>query len=1436
MTPQRVSLESEESAELLALLSQGIFNPSRRDKLYSLLGIYRAVDIDARITGLGTGNSWQKISAGIKQLARGWVPPLFPSDQHYLRYFEGLEAESVTGLRHQLGYVHYHTRDSVLGRLRGSLFQSILFYLETVDPTEWGNTTTKIGFLKNVASRNIKNWMEKIVGVLQFSLHEDLDDNSQRMHAEGILKDLLSWFLDDPDRFLSNPTDESCWIGSIRRGESPSLASSTLERPFQNLLLLRGGPPAGVDTSYYDLLIDSSWYRYFFFDRTSLESWIKRGLTGFENEDVFEDFVSRLEARDNWETVRLPSGLETDDATTVRHARELGSYRVRLVSGEEIAVDVTLIATLSLQDMSKLQENGLVMIAKNLAILIFGNCRAKLAVIGRRPDRTIGTVELYRWRASQIGVARFPGPGDYFARVEEETTRTELGISIAGSQEPSVHLRFDSSSKTIDVEVAIDSPSPGEREQAIAEGVRITCGSTTSGASWRSRTDQHDGRVHLIAVTSIDFRDSTIGSTIAVESPLFSRPVTVPIPFCGILRAPNEPSSLMANLAEVVAKRNDSFSILARSPLRVRVEGVSNPIVVENNSSQTLEVSGSKISIELSEPFANVTICDSGPRYVRRIEFNSHGETATLIRKSPIYLRTQPQIGSEGNVTVVPAGSSVEVLLDGEEGTPLTASLSIYAAGRPGRTLTEIVTPARVEIPIDLTSSSMIFIEVSGTDIQRQKHTLIPVRPFVYDLPEVLECGAWTKPVRLRSDTPFTIVEVSGDTLEFRREPSDVMPHNEFLVWIRPKRTLTASCRVRFGCRYSGLAAAAGVVNLNLEIPTFWFDIRYGDTKVLDEIQDFAGYPIYAILKTSDLKLRGFARVDTIPVEIGRYSNSPSNLTSLLGLEDIHETVRISFLVSRGQAAPETASQGIRVSPFYSPTVILPDGREWRTGGKYVLLVRDFRPGTRVRLHYKDDGTSEFLPVDKGIVILSPKRLPVDVGICIIDEQPISAVIDGDTREVSIMQTSSEGPLRAFAKEMSPGADSEIREVVRPTSKTELVDLASRSLGVCVEVRSFLDGLSAAAEFRRMGWVVSLPAEVQSFAKRLFAVCEDLSLGGEGILGKAKVPNAIPPLPEPLKDPRSYDAGSFNQEGRVILLDSRLADSWRELLASNTRPSLIVLTPLIPVNQSKSEDAAITILGRALRDGVVHDPTNFAEYRTALSTEEMRTLGSAIHQKGIDDLVARAFVEALKAPNTLRSKAECENLNTVLLSQGFAARIQPERIAQIRGTLDATLLSLKQIPESAVREAVENFRTLTRDCPPQFWDSSIDPARPIIELEYGRLIADCSCENWESAVGRLRHLLGICPADSDLAWDFVCAALEASDRKYTPELRREAIQLARRLSVGDRGTSGPSRFLKKRADRTLKQLRMGFYCDCGEFLFQTRPNCPNCNKPNPLYR
>ena len=1436
MTPKRVSSEAEESAELQALLSQGIFSPCRRDKLYSLLGIRRAVDIDTRIAGPGTGDSWPKISASIKQLARGWVPPLFPSDQRYLRYFEGLEAESVTGLRHQLGYIHYHTRDSVLGRLRGSLFQSILFYLETVDPTEWGNTRTTIGFLKNIVSRNIKNWMEKIVGVLQFSLHEDLDDNSQHMHAERILKDLLSWFLDDPDRFLSNPTDESSWIGSIRRGESTSLASSTFERPFPNLLLLRDGPSAGADTSYYDLLIDSSWYRYFFFDRTSLESWIKRGSTGFENEDVFEDFVNRLESQDNWETVRLPGGLETDDATIVRNARELGSYRVRLLSGEEIAVDVTLIATLSLQDMSGFRENGFVMIAKNLAILVFGNSQARVAVIGRKPDRTIGTVELYRWRATQIGVARFPGPGDYFARVEEDIARTEIGVSIAGSQEPSVHLRFDPRSKTIEIEVAIDSPSPDNREQAIAEGVRITCGSTTSSAHWRSRTDQEDGRTHLIAVTSIGFRTSTVGSTIAIESPLFSRPVVVPIPSCGILRTSNEPSSLIASLAEVVARRNDSFSLLARSPLRVRVEGIPNPVVIEDNSTQALEALGSKISIGLSEPFANVTIHDTGPRYVRRIEFNSHGETVALIRKSPINLSIQPQIGSEGSVTVVPAGSSIEVLLDGERDTPLTASLSIYAAGRPGRTLIEIVTPARVEIPKDLTSSSKIFIEVSGADIQSQKYTLIPVGPFNYDLPEVLECRAWTKPVRLRSDTPFTIVEVSGDILEFRREPSDIMPHKEFLVWIRPKRTLTASCRVRFGYRYSGLAAAAGVVDLHLEIPTFWFDIRYGDTKVLDEIQDFAGYPIYAILRTSDSKLRGFARVDTIQVEIGRYASSPSNLTSLLGLESIHETVKISFLVSRDQAAPEAVSQGIRVSPFYSPTVILPDGREWRVGGNYALLVRDFRPGTRVRLHYKDDGTSEFLSVDEGIGILSPKRLPVDLGICTTDGQPISAVIDGDTREVSIMQASSESPLRAFAKELAPGAGSEIREVARPTSKTELVDLASRSLGICVEVRSFLDGVSVAAEVRRMGWVVSLPVEVQSFADRLFAIGDNLSLSGGGPLGKAKVLNVISPLSEPLRDPRSDGAGSLNQEGRVVLLDSRLADSWRELLASNTRPSLIVLTPLISVNQSESKDAAIGILGRALRDGVVHDPTNFAEYRTALSAEDIRTLGAAIHQTGVDDLVARAFVEALKAPNTLRSKAACENLNAVLLSQGFAARIQPERIAQIRGTLDATLLALKQIPENAIREAVENFRTLTRNCPPQFWDLNIDPARPIIELEYGRLIADCSCENWESAVGRLRHLLGICPADSDLAWDFVCAALEASDRKHTPELRREAIRLAMRLSVENQGASGPSRFLKKRADRTLKQLRRGFYCECGEFLFQTRPNCPNCGKPNPLYR
>ena len=329
-------------------------SPDLRDTAYAALGIMRAAEAPSREIVRATRPDILELLYRVRTAFRRWVPPIYPSDQAYLQSFEGSSSDSISELRESLGYVHYHTRDSILARLRGSLFQEMLFKIEAGHGNPKNESDLVIAFLNEAGSKGVERWREKILGVLRFSLHEEWDEDRQRSAADLILRDILGWFVVHPEVLLSSESSQADWASSVRQDGGQSLASSVLQHPFRNLLLLHQKERSPTDEITQRLLIGSSWFRYFFFEHSALTSWINHGLSGFEREDVFEDFVERLRSRDNWLSLVLPSGLLTDDLSVVEKMREVGRYSVLLESTEKIGVDVSLIPTLSLAEMAAL--------------------------------------------------------------------------------------------------------------------------------------------------------------------------------------------------------------------------------------------------------------------------------------------------------------------------------------------------------------------------------------------------------------------------------------------------------------------------------------------------------------------------------------------------------------------------------------------------------------------------------------------------------------------------------------------------------------------------------------------------------------------------------------------------------------------------------------------------------------------------------------------------------------------------------------------------------------------------------------------------------------------------------------------------------------------------------------------------------------------------
>ena len=205
---------------------EGGLNPALRDRIYARLTITRAFQLIEAASKPRIPVELIRLLARLRVLAREWVPPLFPADERYLNSFEGLDlATSVSELRSKRGYIHYHTRDGILARLRGSMFQAMLLHLGSQDLNHWDETQTTISFLRDVVPRKLETWSEKILGVLRFSRYEEWEDSRQKAAADEILVDILSWFLDDAEVMLRAPGSEESWMSSLHQGEPASLAS-----------------------------------------------------------------------------------------------------------------------------------------------------------------------------------------------------------------------------------------------------------------------------------------------------------------------------------------------------------------------------------------------------------------------------------------------------------------------------------------------------------------------------------------------------------------------------------------------------------------------------------------------------------------------------------------------------------------------------------------------------------------------------------------------------------------------------------------------------------------------------------------------------------------------------------------------------------------------------------------------------------------------------------------------------------------------------------------------------------------------------------------------------------------------------------------------------------------------------------------------------------
>ena len=637
---------------------------------------------------------------------------------------------------------------------------------------------------------------------------------------------------------------------------------------------------------------------------------------------------------------------------------------------------------------------------------------SSVAVIGRAPGGSVGVVELFHWSGSRVGFYRTAGPGRYFVELNDDPDKSQLEFAVDIGRIPVIETSFEPDTGSIRIRIAVDAPSDFLTRGGDDREIEASCDSYHKKFPWISRRSTVQAGFSKLSVEiEMPLEAAVLGKEIVLKSAALDGPLVRRVPSLALLRQSQGEWIAMSSPAELLIGERSSFRLLSATPPSLRADHASDSTTVRDGI-RVVRVGDSQIQIETRGLWSTLSIADSGPNPVRLIEFENSSETISLTRKTEIQIDIRPQLAHGGESVVVEAGRELVASVSGGHGDD-DLRLSYYALGIPGRTVIPITTQSDVRLPAEVTLSSLVVLEVTGAHARTVRREITPVTVIECDSPPFLEAAHWSRPMRLHSRTPFRIVEVTGDVLEFRREPSDSSAHREYNLWTRPKRVVGEKAHVNIRCIYDGPAAAAGATSVAAEVPLFWFEIRYDNAVVTATINEFSGQPVSVVLRTSVPDLSGFASWGGNDVAISRSRSASSDLTKS-GLVGLRDPVTVSFSVRTDAGPPIGALQTLTISPFYAPVVFLPDGLRWRKGQPHLILVRDQRPGVCAELEEGQGGARIQIPLIGGVGIASPSQFPALLRLLDASGRPIRATVEGNQGAASISERREERPRRMF--------------------------------------------------------------------------------------------------------------------------------------------------------------------------------------------------------------------------------------------------------------------------------------------------------------------------------------------------------------------------------------------------------------------------------------
>lgn len=1407
-----------------------LFADLKRDEVYSALGIARAIEVTAQnFAGLQRQDRDDLIRL-VKELGISKLPAAYPADPKFAEFFEGLEFETtVSQVRTGLGLPHFHTRDSLLAKLRGFLFNALLVHYDAWAETHPDGEGFAESFLAQVGSNHLAEWREQIKEVIAFSRYEDWDDARASRFADRVLVDLLGWFLSDPQAYLESPSEPDKWRDRLWTQYQASLATRFFAAMFHHLRILKAserksrpvakerssqdaervdGGAGAVDSSR-DLLVDSSWYRYFFFDPRGITRWVRYGTTGFENEETFDDFVAKLESRAGWRKVFSPDGAPFAGVQQIREERTLGEYRVDWQSGETQVVRVKPIPTIDYEEVRSIAEDRAEgQLAKDFGrgLWLIRLTRGGAAAFGEIVVRSVGhewsmALRPFRMGSSLLAAVKVPGAGRYIVS-EAGSIEPIAEISEQRESGPVVDAFFDSSHSRVRLKVRADSAfAAPPTDSILSASATYPGGQCTS--EWSVLLVEPSVKLyHLEAEFDIPLTASLLGAAVTIASPALRESLSVDIPEFAILQDSLDGARILPGVATCAATGPAKVLVLGKPPFHVGLPGGGTTVVVNPETTSRANFEDTEIRISNHGTLTELGIGESAGKFLRELAFRSDGRVLRLLRRRELSLGVTPALGGNGLRWVIDAQKVVTLTANAR---PVTSDPILVRFSAPGgrHGSLEVQAGAEFEIPDELRSVGTILVSMQSRDCSAVDAELVSVSRPEVESPEYLETGSFGNGLQVNCESPFFVQSARGDFSQWTAQPRPFHPTKAAMVLVRPHRTADAKCHIDLDCAYAGMASAAGTITLSAQVRLVWIEVRRRGERIQGrEVAGFRGEQVSAVLRTSVEELGAYAVREGARVELTRFPSTSPDLVPALGLRGLRESTEVTFAVRDKRGRENTLSYRLLVTPHYAPTVSIPDGLAWLPGVEYVVIVDDSRPGQELVVTGAADSHRATFDIVNGIARVGCSYLPAALELHDAHGK-VAVTFLGEQRN-SITLQAGEGPCEF--RLLTPDRLGGYAEIMAPTSvlpkPSDLLAMASNSHVLCVESPSVLSCVDLVRAAQASGW----RTQISESLRRVFepAASSDSSSDIHGSQSEV-------------------DAGFA---GLVLIMDRNDGPLWETFVHGPGREGVLVIAPSRTFSFRADQSAAIRQLGEAIRGNKLPNPHAAERWRTVVSEKDAVALSRAAAEFGPEDVLIQAVTAVLSDPGCelLRDVAGCEKLGRLISFPQLLSRISAERRAALRSALIVLGRNLLAVfPEDSFDKGSAAFHSLVEG-----WDSAAgpDPRDDLLSEEYHRVWDLARKDRWGDAVALMQRIQPVFRERPRIRWDQPGLVLRARIEDYgTDEEFRLAVRQL--MTLQSEGVSGLDDSPFK--DDILCVLRQPHCPECGGIIMMSG-QCRICKR------